>query len=115
MQNKLVLKDGTEIIDGFASKSSANRLMIRIPGNDLVSAAVEFSNKAKTEEITCYYSIDKSVYVGFTDMYSIQYFSDGDYVEIWLNGENTSIKQDLTVPAVYVPAEAVKYNTEEES
>lgn len=115
MQNKLVLKDGTEIINGFASKSSANRLMIRIPGNNLVTAAVEFSNKEKTEEITCYYSINKTVYKGFTDMYSIQYFSDDDYVEIWLNGENTSIKQELTVPAEYVPAEADNYNVEEDS
>lgn len=115
MQNKLVLKDGTEIIDGFASKSSANRLMVRIPGNDIAAAAVEFSNKEKTEEITCYFSIDKSVYMGFTDMYSIQYFAEENYVEIWLNGENTSIKQNLIVPAVYVPAEAVNYNTEEES
>ena len=115
MQNKLVLKDGTEIIDGFASKSSANRLMIRVPGNNLVSAAVEFSNPDKTEEITCYYSIDKTIYVGFTDMYSIQYFADEDYVEIWLNGENTSVKHDLNVPAEYVPAEVTNYNTEEES
>lgn len=113
MQNKLVLKDGTEIINGFASKSSANHLMIRIPGNNLVTAAVEFSNREKTEEITCYYSINKTTYTGFTDMYSVQYFSDEDYVEIWLNGENTSVKQELTVPAEYVPAEV--NNTEEET
>ena len=115
MQNKLVLKDGTEIINGFASKSSANRLMVRIPGNDIAAAAVEFSNKEKTEEITCYFSIDKSVYTGFTDMYSIQYFAEENYVEIWLNGEDSSVKQELTVPAEYVPVEANNYSVEEET
>lgn len=113
MQNKLVLNDGMEIIDGFASKSSANRLMIRVPGNNLASAAIEFSNKEKTKVIICYYSINKTTYTGFTDVYSVQYFSDEDYVEIWLNGENTSVKEEITVPAVYVPAEV--NNTEEES
>ena len=115
MQNKLVLNDGTEIIDGFASKSSANRLMVRVPGNNLPAAAIEFSNREKTEIITCYFSINKTIYTGFTDMYSVQYFSDEDYVEIWLNGENASIKEELTVPAVYVPAEVNSNNTEEES
>jgi len=115
MQNKLVLKDGTEINDGFASKSSANHLMIRIPGNNLTAAVIEFSNKNKTEIIECYYSINKATYIGFTDMYSAQYFSDEDYIELWLNGESTSVKQELTVPAEYVPAEAGHYNTEEES
>lgn len=105
MQNKLVLKDGTEIINGFASKSSANRLMIRIPGNNLASAAVEFSDRTKTETIICYFSINKTTYTGFTDMYSVQYFADENYVEIWLNGENTSIKEEITVPVEYIPAE----------
>ena len=115
MQNKLILNDGTEIIDGFASKSSANRLMIRIPGNDLASAAIEFSNKEKTRVITCYYSISKTTYTGFTDMYSVQYFADENYVEIWLNSEDGSVKKELTVPAEYVPAEVNNYDMEEES
>ena len=47
-------------------------------------------------------------------MYSIQYFTDENYVEIWLNGEDSSIKKELTVPAEYVPAEVNNYDTEEE-
>ena len=44
MENKLVLKDGTEIKDGFASRSSRDQLMVRVPGNDIVKAATDFSN-----------------------------------------------------------------------
>ena len=115
MQNKLVLNDGTEIIDGFASKSSSNHLMLRIPGNDLASAAVEFSNKEKTKEITCYFGINKTVYTGFTNMYSIQYFSEENYVEVWLDGENTSVKKSYTVPEEYIPGEVNNRGSEEET
>ena len=108
MQNKLVLNDGTEIINGFASKSSRNQLMIRVPGNDIVQATLLFSDHEKTKEITCYYSIHKTIYTGYTDMYTVQYFSDGDYVEIWLRPEedsDTSVEQEITVPKEYVPIE----------
>jgi len=113
MQNKLVLNDGTEIINGFVSKSSRNQLMIRVPGNDIVQATLLFSDHEKTKEITCYYSIHKIIYTGYTDMYTVQYFSDGDYVEIWLRPDEDSeisIKQEITVPEEYVPK---KLNTEE--
>ncbi len=113
MQNKLVLNDGTEIINGFASKSSRNQLMIRVPGNDIAQVALLFSDHEKTKEITCYYSIHKTVYTGYTDMYTVQYFSDGDYVEVWLcpyENSETSVKQEITVPEEYVFTEL---NTEE--
>ena len=108
MENKLVLKDGSEIIDGFASKSSNNQLMLRIPGNDLPSAAVEFSSPEKTETIICYYSIYKTTYTGYTLMFSIQYFSDMDYVEVWLKpaeGVTPTMEQEIVVPEEYVPME----------
>ena len=108
MQNKLVLKDGTEIIDGFASKSSRNQLMVRVPGSNLAEAAITFSDPNKTETIICYYSIRKTTYTGFTDMYTVQYFADEDYVELWLKpkeGVETSVEQEITVPAEYVPME----------
>lgn len=107
-QQKLVLKDGTEIIDGYASKSSNNNLMIRIPGNDLVQAAITFSDPNKTETIISYYSIYKYTYTGYTDMYTVQYFSDENYVELWLKpdkDEEATVKRELTVPAEYVPYE----------
>ena len=105
MENKLVLKDGTEIEGGFASRSSQNQLMVRIPGNDIVNATLTFSNPEKTAEITCYYGIHKTVYTGYTNVYSIQYFAGENRIELWLNGEQTSMKDELTVPSIYVPEE----------
>lgn len=110
MQNKLVMNDGTEIIDGFISKSSRNQLMVRVPGSDLAQAATIFSNTEKTKVMTCYYSIYKTTYIGYTVMYSIQYFEDGDYVEIWIKPEEdaiTSAEQEIIVPGEYVPKETV--------
>ena len=103
LENKLVLKDGTEILDGFASKSSNNQLMVRIPGNEIVETTIEFSDPNKTEEIVCYFSVYKNTYIGYTDIFSIQYFADENYVEVWLKGENTSTKQEFTVPKEYLP------------
>lgn len=123
MENRLVLKDGTVIKDGFASRSSREQLMVRVPGNDLVKAATDFSNSEKTETIICYYSIYKTTFTGYTIIYSVQYFADGDYVEMWLEpaeGTKTSMKQEITVPKEYVPfveapeAEEVKKTTEME-
>lgn len=114
MENKLVLKDGTEIKDGFASKSSRNQLMIRIPGNDIVNAAILFNDPNKTEKIVSYYSIYKTTYTGFTIMYSVQYFADGNYVELWLipaEDVKTTEEQEIIVPKEYVPYEV---NTKEE-
>ena len=108
MENKIVLKDGTEIKDGFASKSSRNQLMIRIPGDEMTQAVITFSNPEKTETIICYYSIYKTTYTGFTDMYSVQYFADDDYIEIWLkpaDDAETSMEQEIVVPKEYVPME----------
>ena len=109
MENKLVLKDGTEIKDGFASKSSRNQLMVRIPGNEIAQSAVQFSDPEKTETIVCYYSVYKTTYTGFTVMYTVQYFADDDYTELWLKPEEdvtTTTKQELIVPDEYVPYEA---------
>ena len=108
MENKLVLKDGTEIKDGFASKSSRNQLMIRVPGDNIVQSTLIFSNAENTKEIICYYSIYKTTYKGYTDMYSVQYFVDENYVELWLRpgkDSETSSKQEITVSESYVPME----------
>ena len=108
MENRLILKDETVIHNGFASKSSDDQLMVRVLGNDLVQAAVMFSDPNKTQTIIQYYSIYKYTYTGFTDMYSIQYFSDDDYVEIWLKPEKDvtpTMEKEITVPQEYVPEE----------
>lgn len=113
MDTKLILKDGTEIIGGRASRSSNNELMIRIPGNNIIEAAIMFSDPNKTETIVSYESIYKRTFVGFTEMYTIQYFSYENYTELWLkppkDGE-TSIDKELTVPKEYVPEEGVTAN-----
>lgn len=106
VQNMIVLKDGTEIINGFVSRSSMDQLMIRIPGNNLVQAAMDFSDSNKTETIICYNSGYKYTYTGYTDMYTVQYFSDEDYVELWLRpaeGVQTSHTKELNLPKEYVP------------
>lgn len=116
MDNKLVFKDGTEVINGFASKTSSNeKLMLRIPGNDLVNATLLASNPEKTGEITCYYGVTKTVYSGFTSLFSIQFFADENYVEVWLKGENTSTHQEYTVSEMYLPEQWRTHNEEAES
>lgn len=116
MENKLVLKDGTEIKNGFASKSSRNQLMVRIPGNDIVQATLTFSNPEKTSTIVCYYSVYKTTYTGYTNMYTVQYFADENYVELWLSpvdGAQTSTEQEITVPKEYMPLESADKEGEE--
>jgi hypothetical protein len=111
MENKLVLKDGTEIQGGSASRSSNNELMIRVPGKDLVNLAVLFSDPNKTEEIVSYVSVYKYTYTGFTEMYSIQYFTNEDRTEIWLKPQKDakiSMTRELTVPKEYMPLEGVQ-------
>ena len=108
MNNKLVLADGTEIEGGRASKSSRNQLMIRVPGDNLIEYAVMFSDPNKTETIVCYYSIYKATFTGYTYMYSIQYFKEENYVELWLmpvEDVETSYKKEVIVPKEYVPEE----------
>ena len=104
MENKLILKDGTEIVDGKASKTGS-KLMIRVPGDDIVQATLMFTDHEKTEEIVCISGIHKTKYLGFTNLYSVQYFSDMNYVEIWLKGDDVSMNDEIIVPAVYVPYE----------
>ena len=107
IQNRLVLKDGTEILNGIASRSSNNELMVRIPGNDIPTAVSLFNDTEKTETISCYHSAYKYVYTGYTVMHIIQYFDDGNYVELWLkadNGVETSVHQEAVVPDVYLPS-----------
>lgn len=107
-QNRIVLYDGTTIKDGFASRSSRNQLMVRVPGSDIASAVILFGDPEKTQEIVCYYGIHKTTYIGYINMYSAQYFADEKYVELWLQPPEdgkTSMEQEITVPKEYVPAE----------
>ena len=113
MDQKIILKDGTEILGGLVSRMN-ERLMVNVPGNDLVSAATLFSDPNKTSEIVFYYSVYKKTYFGFTQMYSVQYFADGDYVQVWLKGDADSVSEntEYTVPEEYLP-ESMRTKQEE--
>ena len=90
--------------------------MVRLPGNDMAQAVTIFSNPEKTETIICYYSIYKTTYKGFTDMYSVQYFADEDFTELWLKpaeGVETSTEQEITVPKEYIPLEVTNKEGEQ--
>ena len=114
MDQKIVLKDGTEFLNGSASRSN-NELLIIISGRDIVDATVTFSDPDKTEEIVCYYSVYKKTYFGFTQMYSVQYFSDEDQVHIWLKGAMDTISEmsEYTVPEEYLPESMLRSGQEE--
>ena len=106
--NRLVLKDGTQIEGGFASRlinNSGSKLMVRVPGKDVAANAILFSDPNKTEEIICYTSVYKYTYTGYTQLYSIQCFEEDNYIEMWFNSAdgNVSYERHFTVPLEYLP------------
>lgn len=106
-EKRLVLKDGTVKMGASASRSSDDRLMVRVPGDDLLGCTLLFADPEKTQEIVCYSSIYKYTFTGYTRAFSIQHFSNENYIEIWLKGEEgkTSHTREITVPEIYVPME----------
>ena len=116
MEPKIVLKDGTEILNGSASRTGTD-LMVTIPGSDIVQATLTFSNPEKTAEIICYFSVYKTSFENFTNLYSVQYFADRDCVEVWLKGEAEKAKETMlgyTVPEEYLP-ESMRTRKQEET
>lgn len=113
MDQKIILKDGTEILNGVVSRMN-DVLMVNVPGNDLVGVATLFSDPGKTLEIVFYYSVYKKTFFGFTQMYSVQYFADEDYVQVWLKGDTDSVSEnsEYTVPEEYLP-ESMRTTQEE--
>lgn len=116
MEEKLVLKDGTEIIGGQASRLH-NELMITVPGNEIVEATLTFSDPEKTEEIISYSSVYKRTYRGFTQLSSVQLDVSGESVQVWLKGNAESVeeKSEYTVPEEYLPESMRTKKQEEES
>lgn len=110
--NKLVLKDGTEIIDASASRAD-DRLLISIPGNNLAEAALTFSDPEKTEEIQSYFGVKKHTFYGFTDMRVLQYMEPSNSMEIWMKGTDVSDESEYTVPEAYLPKDMRTQNQEE--
>lgn len=103
--NKIVFADGTEIINGEISQSSGNQVMVSIPGSNLVEAVTILNDSSKTSEMTCYYSVYKKVYTGYTQLNSIGVDDFDKKVRGYLNGVETSINESYTVPEIYLPEE----------
>lgn len=103
---RIVLNDGSEIDKGSISRlSGSNKIMIRIPGDDVVNAALTFSNADKTSTMICYSGVHKYTFTGYNRLYSIQNFAEENYIEMWMTGENTTHTDELTVPEIYAPYE----------
>lgn len=106
MNKHLILNDNTEITNGSASRSSSDQLMVRVPGNDFIEASTIFTDPSKTQKIEYYFGAYKYTFEGYTDLFSIQYYQSGNYIEIWLNPHdrnNTSYTKETIVPDVYMP------------
>ena len=114
MDQKIVLKDGTEFLNGMASRSNGE-LMLTIPGEDFVGATLIFSDLEKIKEITCYFSVYKKVYFGFTQLTSVRRYADGGLLQIWLSGESDQITEtsEYTVPEEYLPESMRTLNKKE--
>ena len=103
MEDKIVLKDGTEIEGGSIAPSTMKQIYISIPGTDLVSAVQTFSNPEKTGEMTFFYSVYKKVYTDYTQIDSVGIGPNGNTVDLYMSGENGKVETTLTVAAQYVP------------
>ena len=108
MDKHLILNDGTKIVNGFASRSSADQLMVRIPGNDFVAASTIFTDSSKTQKIEYYFGAYKYTFEGYTDLFSIQYYSESNYIELWLNPHDrnaTYYNREILISPIYMPEE----------
>ena len=103
MDSKIVLNDGTEITGGSISRSEVNQILVSVPGDNLVENAILFNNSEKTLEMSCYYSIYKETYHGYTTIDSIAVSAFDHTVQIYMSGENASFEKELTVPEQYAP------------
>ena len=116
MADKIILHDGTEIENGYVSTSPLeNGILCRIPGDDLVQAAIIFGNTAKTETITYLHTgFIKDIYVGYTKISDIglNHFMHSVDVRL-LPSESAEYRREYTVPEEYLPKELRPKNQDE--
>lgn len=111
-ENKIVLNDGIEIIGGILYTSYDDTLSAKIPGEDIVQAALLFSNAEKTSKMIYYNGIRKHTYTGYTTLVSISADSKEHTTLIKLSGENVNQEFEYTVPEEYLPESMRTYTAE---
>lgn len=111
--NRVVLADGYEIKDGSISVSGVKQIMVFFPGTDLSEAIRLFSDPNKTMEMTCYYSVYKVVYTGYTEISSLSVNPQDNCVQIMMNGNIVTTVRDYTVSETYLPKEMRKEQEDE--
>lgn len=110
--DKIVLNDGTEVVGGMISKSGKKQVLVSIPGNDIATAAILFSNPEKTQKMTCYFSIYKYEYTGYTIFNSLSIDDLSNKIRVYISGENVSSESSYSVPEIYVNHNTGEVNNE---
>ena len=111
--DKIVLNNGFEIPDGVISQDGSKRVLVIIPGEDIVQAALLFGDSEKTKVMVFYTSVYKYIYTGYDTINSMSVDSDRHKTLIYLSGENTHVEREYTVPEIYLPEE-MRTNSSEE-
>lgn len=103
--NKIVLNDGTEILNGSITKNFASdQLFVLIPNKTILEVTLLFSDPQKTEKMESYADIRKSTFIGYTKIDSIGIDNTDGSIQMYMSGdENSSISTIYTVPEVYLP------------
>lgn len=108
--DKIILNDGTEIAGGMISKSGGEQILVSIPGDDIVQAAIIFGDPNKTKKMLYTFGIFEYEYKNFINMGSLSVDKIDYKVRIYMTGENTEIKSSYTVPEIYVPKDIGEAN-----
>ena len=104
--DKIVLKDDTEIENATITIApwGGKKILVSIPGDDLVGAAVLFGNPDKTETMEYYYSIYKNTYYGYSILDSIGLDPVSNRVNVWMGGGANSYSENgYSIPEDYIP------------
>ena len=113
IKERIVMNDGSIVEGGSISKCGEKQIIVTIPGEDIVQATILFGNPARTQKMEAYYSVYKNTYEGFTNVGSVGVDSYEHTVHVYLSGENGTIKNEYTVPEIYLP-EAMRTKPAEE-
>ena len=79
MDRKIVLNDGTEIMDGTAGLSSSGKLWIYFTGYTMMQAAMMFLDPEKTERIVFFGGENETTYEGYTSCVNMSKDENGQF------------------------------------
>ena len=107
---KIILKDRTEINNGVVAKDSfEDRLIVTIPGINIVSAATTFGNSAKTETIQFEEGYIIYNYKGYTTVQDINCMQSSNSTVIYLGADGvTDYWRTAAFPDEYMPADLLE-------